>query len=210
MEKKYLTIFSSKEVILNIKHSKFIGNASYVENKLKAEEFILKIKEKFKDATHNVVAYSLFCGGIMYCSDDGEPHGTAGKPVLDILKKAKIFDVCVVVTRYFGGVLLGTGGLFQAYSNCCKEVLKKASLATCILCEIFELYLDYNQLKKIEKIFSAYNVKKIKEVFLEKVFFIVAIEENSVEQFKQAILNTTNGNISIKLIGKKWQNFENY
>lgn len=210
MEKKYLTIFSSEEVVLNVKHSKFIGNASYVEDKTKAEEFILKIKEKFKDATHNVVAYSLFHGGIMYCSDDGEPHGTAGKPVLDILKKAEIFNICVVVTRYFGGVLLGKGGLFQAYSSCCKEILKKSIFAICCFCEILEICLDYNHSKKIENIFYAYNVKKIKEVFLEKIFYTVAVEEKKSGKFKQAMLDATNAGLLIKLKEKKWQRFEKY
>ncbi len=210
MEKKYLTIFSSEEVVLNVKHSKFIGNASYVEDKTKAEGFVLKIKQKFKDATHNVVAYSLFHGGIMYCSDDGEPHGTAGKPVLDILKKAEIFNICVVVTRYFGGVLLGKGGLFQAYSSCCKEILKKSSFAICCFCEVLEICLDYNHLKKIENIFYAYNVKKIKEVFLEKIFYTVAVEEKKSGNFKQSLLDATNADLLIKLKEKKWQRFENY
>lgn len=201
MEKSYRTIFKSAQAEFLVKRSKFIGNIEYVRNLEQAKDFALKIKNKFKDATHNVVAYSLYSGGISYCTDDGEPHGTAGKPVLEILNKGQIFDVCVVVTRYFGGILLGTGGLSLSYSSCCKEVLKKVEFARCCLCEILELILEYKFLNKIENLFILYNVKKIEEKFLEKICLKVAVEKKNCENLKKAALEATNG--QIKIVSKK-------
>ena len=205
MEEDFLTILNSKEVVLIVKRSKFIGNIEYVKSKEEALNFALKIKKKFKDATHNVVAYSLFFGKVLYCTDDGEPHGTAGKPVLEILKKQKLYNVCVVITRYFGGVLLGTGGLFFSYSNCCKKVLLNSTFARCTLCEILEIFISYKYLKNIENILLAYNVKKIKECYLENVCLNIGIEKKKCENFKESFFKVTNGRGKIKFKKEKWE-----
>ena len=107
------------------KRSRFIGYCAPVTTQEQALEFIEKIKSKHWDAKHNVYAYILREGGVKRYSDDGEPSGTAGMPVLDVITKNEIYDVCIVVTRYFGGVLLGTGGLVRAYSQGAKVALKQ-------------------------------------------------------------------------------------
>lgn len=205
MEEGYKTILTAKEVLIVVKKSKFIGNIEYVKNKEEAVEFSTKIKEKYKDATHNVVAYIIKNGGIMYCTDDKEPHGTAGKPILEVLKKNNIFDVCVVVTRYFGGVLLGTGGLCFSYSSCCKEVLKQATFARCCLCEILRLEFSYKNLNKIENIILAYNITKLEKKYNEYVYFLVVVEEKECLKFKNALMEATNGEIKIIFVKKEWE-----
>lgn len=205
MEEGYKTILTSEEVSIVVKRSKFIGNIEYVKNKDEAVGFYKEIKEKYKDATHNVVAYIIKSSGITYCTDDKEPHGTAGKPILDILKKSDIFDVCVVVTRYFGGVLLGTGGLCYSYSSCCKEILKRATFARCCLCEILKLEFSYKNLNKIENIISAYNITKLEKQYVEDVHFLVVVEEKKSKSFENASMEATNGDVKINCIKKEWQ-----
>ncbi len=205
MNRSYLTISNSKEVVLIVKRSKFIGNLKYVRNKEQAKDFICEIKEKFKDATHNVVAYNIFVGGLMYCSDDGEPHGTAGRPALEVLKKSNVFDVCVVITRYFGGVLLGTGGLSFSYSSCCKKALDEAEIVSCFLCEIWDVFFDYKYLSRLENILRIHNVKKEKETFLDKVCLKLVIEKIDCENLKSAMFKATNGEIKIVFIKQSWE-----
>lgn len=205
MEEEYKTILKSKEVVFVLKRSKFIGNIEYVKTKEDALLFISKIKTKYKDATHNVVAYNIKLGGLMYCSDDGEPHGTAGRPILDVLTKNEIFDVCVVVTRYFGGVLLGTGGLCYSYSSCCKKIIEEATLCRSCLCVFLELTFQYKNLKKIESIFLAYNVKKVKEIYLQDVCFIVALKAVDCDSFKEVVLEKTNGEVKFIFLKKDWE-----
>ncbi len=208
MEKSYNTILKADEVSLIVRRSKFIGNMQYVKNKEQAQEFILKIKEKYSDARHNVAAYSLHAGGVMYYFDDKEPHGTAGRQALEVLKKNEIYDVCVVITRYFGGVLLGTGGLSLAYSNCCKKILQYAVMAEAKICDFLKLVLSYKYLQKIENIFIAYDVKKIKESYSEDVCLKVVVEQKKANAFKNAILDVTKGEILIVCEKTDWERFK--
>ena len=114
------------------KKSRFIANLFYVENPEEAELRIKEIKKKYHDAKHNCFAYLTFENGEIYkkFSDDGEPSGTAGAPMMEIIEKENLRNVLVVVTRYFGGILLGTGGLVRAYSDALKEAIKKATLVS--------------------------------------------------------------------------------
>ena len=123
MDKNYKTVkFNTKDEFVE-KRSRFIGYCKPVTTEQEAIDFINKIKKDHWDATHNVYAYSLREGQIKRYSDDGEPSGTAGMPALDVILKNDVVDVVVVVTRYFGGVLLGTGGLVRAYAKGCKVAL---------------------------------------------------------------------------------------
>ena len=208
MEKSYNTILKADEVSLTVRRSKFIGNMEHVKSKEEAQEFILKIKKKYSDAKHNVTAYSLYCGGIMYYDDDKEPRGTAGRQALEVLKKSEIFDVCIVISRYFGGVLLGTGGLSLAYSNCCKKALEFAVFAKSSLCDFFKIVLAYKYLQKIENIFLAYNVKKIQESYCEDVNLKVVVEQKRSTDFKKAILDATKGEVLIVFEKTAWERME--
>lgn len=126
------------------KKSRFIGYAKPVQTQQEALSFISEIKSKHWDATHNVYAYVLRQGGVRRFSDDGEPQGTAGIPSLDVLLKEDVTDCCVVVTRYFGGIMLGAGGLVRAYSHGAKIAIDAAKIITMSLCKIVKVKTDYN------------------------------------------------------------------
>ena len=134
------------------KRSRFIGYCKPVTTQDEAIAFINEIKTKHWDARHNVYAYSLREGNIKRYSDDGEPSGTAGMPVLDVITKNEVYDVCVVVTRYFGGVLLGTGGLVRAYSQGSKIALEAGQVVLMQNCLVCSLTCTYNQYGKISSL----------------------------------------------------------
>lgn len=134
------------------KRSRFIGYCAPVTTQEQALEFIEKIKSKHWDAKHNVYAYILREGGVKRYSDDGEPQGTAGVPVLEVMQKMGITDVVVVVTRYFGGILLGAGGLVRAYSHGAKIAVEAACPAVMQLCDNCELKCSYNQYGRVSSI----------------------------------------------------------
>lgn len=205
MQTSYLTIMDSVNAELVVKQSKFLGHMSYVKSKEEAEMFIAKIRSEYKDATHNVPAYSIYCNGVMYCSDDGEPHGTAGKPILEILKRENIYDVCVVVTRYFGGVLLGTGGLVSAYSDTCKELIKKAVIAKRALCASLNVVVDYGEFNKIEHFIQNYDVSIVDKNFSDKVSMTLLIKSENEDRFKKLLMEKTAANLKIESIGHSWE-----
>ena len=133
------------------KKSEFISYVKRVENEDEAKEFIASIKKKHADATHNCYAYILKGTEIARFSDDGEPQGTAGMPILEVIKREGLVGVCVVVTRYFGGTLLGTGGLVHAYGAACREGLLAAGMVTRILCDIVSVKVDTGTIKVKDK-----------------------------------------------------------
>lgn len=146
----YITVDGLCEREITVERSRFIAVTAHVETEEEAAEFIAKKRAQFHDARHNVFAYSLKDGITRY-SDDGEPHGTAGKPILDVISGSGVTDVCVVVTRYFGGVLLGTGGLVRAYSSSAKMSLECAQKVTVVPSTKYVLtcaYSDYEYLNK--------------------------------------------------------------
>ena len=134
------------------KRSRFIGYCKPVTTEQEATDFINEKRSKHWDARHNVYAYSLRDGNIKRYSDDGEPSGTAGMPVLDVILKNEVYDVCVVVTRYFGGVLLGTGGLVRAYSQAAKLALEAGGVVVMENCAVCSLECTYNQYGKVSSL----------------------------------------------------------
>ena len=135
----YLTVKNETTAEYEEKRSRFIGHVRPVKTVEQAEEFIREIRAKHYAARHNVYAY-LLSGGYAKYSDDGEPQGSAGVPVLECIKKAGVTDLCVVVTRYFGGILLGTGGLVRAYTKTAAAALEAAGVA--VLEAFSELYFE--------------------------------------------------------------------
>ena len=129
--------------------SVFIGTAAPVASEAEARELIEEMRHKYHDATHNVYAYQLNGGAIARYSDDGEPQGTAGIPVLNILKMSGVSDLCVVVTRYFGGILLGAGGLVRAYAASAKLAIETAGIVTMTDFAILRVRCSYSEYQKI-------------------------------------------------------------
>ena len=147
-EYRTITNFGQDEII--IEKSTFIGYAKPVTNEEEALAFIQEIKKKHRDATHNVPAYVLGENNeIQRCNDDGEPSGTAGVPVLEVLKKEDVRNVAVVVTRYFGGIKLGTGGLVRAYTKGAKIALEAAGIVRQVLYQVMSLSIEYTLLGSV-------------------------------------------------------------
>ena len=152
MAKDYKTVLENASDEFVEKRSRFIGYCKPVKTEQEAIDFINEKRSEHWNATHNVYAYSLREGNIKRYSDDGEPSGTAGMPVLDVIVKNEIFDVVVVVTRYFGGVLLGPGGLVRAYSHGSKiavEAAKPVIMQNCLVCEARCAYKQYGNVSSL-------------------------------------------------------------
>lgn len=146
----YKTAAAPADAEITVERSRFIAALVHVESEEEATEFIARKKAEYHDARHNCSAYILKDGTVRY-SDDGEPHSTAGKPMADVLSGSGLVDVCVVVTRYFGGVLLGTGGLVRAYSSAVKEALAVTQTAVMQRCAEYSVtcsYSDYDYMQK--------------------------------------------------------------
>ena len=141
---RYLTVLGSSQAEYVEKRSRFIASLKQVKTEEEAISFIEEIRSKYWDARHNCFAYSVEGGKYSRFSDDGEPHGTAGKPILEVINGNEINDVVIVVTRYFGGVLLGTGGLVRAYGKASKDALENAKKAEMIPCTLYETYCEYS------------------------------------------------------------------
>ena len=143
MTNEYITVEGVSTAEYTEKHSRFIANAYFCDTAEKAVEIISQQRQKYWDARHNVYAYVLSDGTARF-SDDGEPHGTAGKPILDVILGSGVVNVLVVVTRYFGGILLGTGGLVRAYSTSAKQSLEEAVRVQMTPCTEFTVSCDYS------------------------------------------------------------------
>ena len=164
------------------KKSRFIANLFYVETPQEAEDKIKQVKKKYYDAKHNCFAYITLNGNEIQkkCSDDGEPSGTAGAPMLEILEKQSIYNVVVIVTRYFGGILLGTGGLVRAYSDSLKEAIKKSTLVEQEPGYEAEIKLPYADFEKFKYYCNKNNINIINSEYSD--FIICKIEVNDAEK----------------------------
>lgn len=164
------------------KKSRFIANLFYVETPQEAENKIKQIKKKYYDAKHNCFAYITLNENEIQkkCSDDGEPSGTAGAPMLEILEKQSIYNVVVIVTRFFGGILLGTGGLVRAYSDSLKEAIKKSTLVEQEPGYEAEIKLPYADFEKFKYYCNKNNINIINSEYSD--FIICKIEVNDAEK----------------------------
>jgi len=195
--KSYKTInnFASDEIIE--KKSRFIGYIKPVSSEEAALSFINEISKKHWDATHNVYAYNIKDSNISRCSDDGEPAKTAGAPVLDVILKEEITNVVIVVTRYFGGTLLGTGGLIKAYSSAAKAALNKTDIVVMTSCIEFIISIPYTLLGKCENEFRANDVIITKKEFTDDVNIIAICRENNYEKLCEKFKEISNGKLAL-------------
>lgn len=166
------------------KKSKFIANIIYIESEKEAEEELNKIRKKYHDARHNCYAYRITTqnGIVQKQSDDGEPSGTAGAPMLDILEKKEIMNVIVIVTRYFGGILLGTGGLVKAYSEALTEALKKACYRLKEEGYVAEVIIGYENIKDFEYFCLQNDILIVQKEYTDKIKLTIEISKKKVEK----------------------------
>lgn len=184
------TIKENVEAEIVEKKSKFIANLIYVKSQEEAEEYLKNIRKKYYDAKHHCYAYSIMTkdGIINRSSDDGEPSGTAGAPMLNIINKNELINVLVVVTRYFGGILLGTGGLVKAYSDSTLKAIENADFVIEERGYEVRLEINYNDFDKLSYYCKMNNINVINSEYSEKV--ICNIELNNEE--KDKLLNNLN------------------
>lgn len=189
---EYITI---KDEIINeieIEKSRFICYLKRINSKEEAEEYIQKIKKINYKATHNCSCYSLFNPSYQKCSDDGEPQGTAGLPMLDAIKKSNINNIVAVVTRYFGGIKLGAGGLIRAYSNSISQALENSNLLKVKEYSHYEIEFDYNIINIIEKYFNQNNIKVLDKEYELKVKYLFYSDNPNI---KDTLINLALGKI---------------
>lgn len=181
------------------KKSRFIATVVPVTSKEEAEEFVASCKKKYWDARHNCSAYIIADQvDILHSSDDGEPQGTAGKPMLDVLVSQNLKNVCVVVTRYFGGTLLGTGGLVRAY-----QAATKAGLENCVFIEKkrgmkAQLTIDYNDVGKLQYLFANNQVETLNSEYGSMVSMTIVIPFDNMQTIREKIVDITSGKTDLE------------
>lgn len=206
--KEYKTVeFESKDEFVE-KKSRFIGYVKPVKTQEEATNFINSIKSKHWDATHNVSAFVLRENNIQRSSDDGEPSGTAGVPTLDVLLKENLVDVCVVVTRYFGGTLLGAGGLIRAYSHSSKIAVEAGHIITMAPCKVLSVSVDYSFYDRLNILLSEFNANIENSEFTDNVTVTFSVRENTVPFLQDKLTQLSNGKYILKEIGEKFAKVE--
>ena len=190
--------------MLTEKKSKFITSVSPVSDENEALEFLKTVKSEYPDATHNVYAYIIDENNIFRYSDDGEPGGTAGMPVLDTIRKEGLVDVIVVVTRYFGGTLLGTGGLVHAYGSCAKQGLYTSGIITRTLCNIVSVEVDYSLVGKIQHFASCEELIIEDTVYSDNVVFYIGCKIPDTEVLIKKLTDITSGKAICNVIDSKY------
>lgn len=201
----YYTVKQEGQDEITIQKSRFIGYVRRVESEEEAVSFIQEIKKKHYDATHNCSCYMIGENNeIQKANDDGEPSGTAGVPMLEVLKKQNLKDTAVVVTRYFGGIKLGAGGLIRAYGNTTSQAIKTTGIVKRVLMQGFSVTVDYGMLGKLENVLrqSDHILETIN--YLENVEFIVFVEIGEKDNFKDWMVDLTSDQAIIKLTEQKY------
>lgn len=204
MSKDYKTVQNEAHDVFVEKRSKFIGYCKPVTTEQEAVDFINSKRSEHWDATHNVFAYSLREGNIKRYSDDGEPSGTAGMPVLDVITKNDIYDVCIVVTRYFGGVLLGTGGLVRAYSHGAKLALEAGKvilMQSCLMCDV---KCTYNQYGKVSSLIMEIGAEIDDTIYEADVEIKFHIKPELLDKLNKQFADATSGEVKAKSVCEKY------
>lgn len=181
------------------KKSRFIATVRACKTEAEAVAFIEEVKKKYWDARHNCSAFVIGNRGeLTRCSDDGEPAGTAGRPMLEVLLGSGIRNICVVVTRYFGGVLLGTGGLVRAYTQAVKEGLGQCVTGTMRYGQRFVIHTDYNGIGKILYLLGNAGIEPEAAEYTDKVELQVTVSIEQVEVLQKEMVEATNGRVSFE------------
>lgn len=205
---EYKTIRKAAVAEFVEKRSRFISYISPVTSVEEANEFINKIKSQHWDATHNVPAYILREGSICKFSDDGEPQGTAGMPTLSVLQKEGLTDCAVVVTRYFGGILLGGGGLVRAYSHGAKLAVEAGGIVTRALCSVVRVRSDYTFYGRLVSLIPEQGGIIEDTQFEDAVIVTFRIRQELEEPFEKRLVDLSNGTLHSEHIGEKFADMD--
>lgn len=200
----YTTLKKEGEAEFTEKKSVFIGHAAPVQTEEAAIAFVKNYKHVYADAKHNVWAYLLKDGGLMRYSDDGEPQGTAGVPVLEVLRKNNVTDAVIVVTRYFGGILLGAGGLVRAYSHTAKLALDAAQVITYEQYTQVELECSYSDYQRYLAELPRYGAVVDDTQFSDRVKMLFCVKDTVLESLCTRVRELSNGCDSLKTVGHRF------
>ena len=202
----YKTVKKDAFAEMEIKKSRFLAHIAEVRSEEEAEALIKETRKKYYDASHSCSAYILNSDkGIRHSSDDGEPSGTAGKPILDVISGAGLSNVIVIVTRYFGGTELGTGGLVRAYSGATAEVLKNSEIVEVTDARLTEFVIDYGLLPKLQHICMELGIIIYETEYFEKVKISVLITEKASGKIFKELIEITAGMLDENSVVKEEQ-----
>lgn len=204
---EYKTIAERCEAQFVEKKSEFIGYLAPVSTEEEAVAFVEEIRAQHRKATHNCYAYILRENGIARHSDDGEPSGTAGVPIYEVLRKEELVDVACVVTRYFGGVLLGAGGLVRAYTKGAKDAVDAAEIKVMAMAERLTVDVEYSLYGRLGQIFADFGVKTESEDFADNVKITLCVRCESVEPLTARLIDACNGKVVVQSLQKMWFDF---
>lgn len=205
MSEPYKIVYNGGTGEITEKKSRFIANVFPVSDEEEALAIIEKIKKQYWDARHNCYAYVIGVNGEKQrCSDDGEPQGTAGRPMLDVLLGQELRNVLVIVTRYFGGTLLGTGGLVRAYSQAVKEGIEASEIVVKSPAFKMHIYTDYNGVGKLQYIMSTNNINMLDTIYTDSVEMIAPVPAGMYEMIENKVLEATSATAVIENEGEIW------
>jgi uncharacterized YigZ family protein len=200
MEDFYHTVARPASAEIKIKKSRFIAEVETVKSASDAQEILKSIRKKEHAATHHCYAYRIGISGqeeFKY-SDDGEPGGSAGKPIYDCLLGRELTNTIVIVTRYYGGTKLGTGGLARAYSDAARRVLAKSGKKTVFITSRLNLEFELKYFDQIQSVLSKYSAEQIESNFSEEANITISVRKSKTKELVEALTNLTNGQIKIK------------
>lgn len=199
---EYLVPAGFGEIEYVEKHSRFIGRVWPIENEQDALSHIKEMREKHWDATHNVYAYSVKNGGIMRYSDDGEPSGTSGMPVLNVFRSNNVQDFCCVVTRYFGGILLGAGGLVRAYTKSATMALEQAGKAEMRTLQNILVTCSYSQFERIKADLARTGIAPEEVMYGADVTMLISLTSDERERAEKRITELSAATAKVELLGE--------
>lgn len=188
-----VTLYKRADAEIIEKKSRFIGHAIPVRSEAEAQEFVAEIKKKYSDATHNVYAYYINDGAIARCSDDGEPQGSSGYPTLNALKTCGATDMCVVVTRYFGGTLLGTAGLARTYAAAARAAIDASGFAVYENFTVVMIEVGYSEYQRLTVLLKNESIAEEDTEFGEFVTVTAAVGEGKLERLKTQVRDLSQG-----------------
>lgn len=204
----YKTLYKNGKIEIEISKSKFIASSFPIQTQDQAIDLIEEISILYKDATHNCYAYVVSNDTLVEkFSDDGEPSGTAGLPILQIIKNKELVNTLIIVTRYFGGIKLGKGGLVRAYSKAALETILDAKIVTMKKHSIYKLTIDYSYKKILDKIVSEQNLSIDNFNYSDKITLEIAVEIDKEDKILSKLNDVTKGQIKIKKIFDSYKPF---
>lgn len=201
---EYQTIAGRASASFVERRSRFIGQIAPAKTEAEALAFLEEVRAANREANHNCYAYVLREGQLRRYSDDGEPQGTAGVPILEVLLRNELVDVCVVVTRYFGGVLLGAGGLVRAYSAGASLAVEAGGILRMKPCTSFALEIDYGLYGKLSYLFPQYGIAVEKTAFEEKVRLTLLIRSDRLPAFEKALRELSSGQLAPVVLEERY------